>query len=162
MSDEPVKKNIEWKLKLQAEETLSASEKRALNNNGFGIQDFRQEILLNRLHSSPSTSTVTSSTSTIARYMSTPRMDTTSTHEVVICSLNCDNDHTMSCKLIFTSLLAMVDQEEVHDSLLAAKDAKRSEYYKLVALNDVIAEALEEIETQEVNMYILDGGNDGV
>ncbi|GJT50070.1 hypothetical protein Tco_0976227 [Tanacetum coccineum] len=56
----------------------------------------------------------------------------------------------------------MVDQEEVHVSLLASKDAKRSEYYKLVALNNVIVEALEEIETQEVNVYILDGGNDGI
>ncbi|GJX62678.1 hypothetical protein Tco_0295578 [Tanacetum coccineum] len=49
---------------------------------------------------------------------------------------------------------------EEHDSLLAAKDAKRSEQSKLVALNDVIAEALEEFETQEANVEILDGGND--
>ncbi|GKD07635.1 hypothetical protein Tco_1187320, partial [Tanacetum coccineum] len=54
----------------------------------------------------------------------------------------------------------MANQDEAHDSLLAAKDAKRSEESKLVALNDVIAEALEEIETQEVNVDILDGGND--
>nr|GEU99600.1 hypothetical protein [Tanacetum cinerariifolium] len=49
--------------------TLSALKKRALNNDGSGIQDFRQEILLNGLHSSASTSTTTSSTSTIARYI---------------------------------------------------------------------------------------------
>ncbi|GKB41922.1 hypothetical protein Tco_0886864, partial [Tanacetum coccineum] len=63
---------------------------------------------------------------------------------------------------IIAELQAMANQDEAHDSLLAAKDAKRSEESKLVALNDVIAEALEEIETQEVNVDILDGGNDGV
>ncbi|GJW80603.1 hypothetical protein Tco_0144578 [Tanacetum coccineum] len=41
----------------------------------------------------------------------------------------------------------MPDQDEVHDSLLAAKDAKRSDQSKLDALNDVIAEALEDIDT---------------
>ncbi|GJY65467.1 hypothetical protein Tco_0467705, partial [Tanacetum coccineum] len=50
--------------------------------------------------------------------------------------------------LIF-ELQAIEDQEEVHDSLLAAKDAKRGEEAKLVALNDVIAEALDEIDTLE-------------
>ncbi|GJZ19962.1 hypothetical protein Tco_0556552 [Tanacetum coccineum] len=54
----------------------------------------------------------------------------------------------------------MEDQEEVHDSLLAAKDAKRSEEAKLVALNDVIAEALDEIKTLENNVEILDGTGD--
>ncbi|GJS74719.1 hypothetical protein Tco_0707560 [Tanacetum coccineum] len=43
----------------------------------------------------------------------------------------------------------MGDQDEVHDSLLAAKDAKRCEENKLLALNDVIAEALDDIDTQE-------------
>nr|GEW71560.1 hypothetical protein [Tanacetum cinerariifolium] len=41
----------------------------------------------------------------------------------------------------------MEDHEEVHDSLLAAKGAKRGEQAKPVALNDVIAKALDEIET---------------
>ncbi|GKD50917.1 hypothetical protein Tco_1279893 [Tanacetum coccineum] len=56
---------------------------------------------------------------------------------------------------------AMSDQDEVHDSLSAAKDAKRSEESKLVALNDVITEALENIETQETNVEILDDENNG-
>nr|GEV71157.1 hypothetical protein [Tanacetum cinerariifolium] len=51
----------------------------------------------------------------------------------------------------------MEDQDEVHDSLLAAKDAKRSEESKLTTLNDVIVEALDAIDTQEVNVEILDG-----
>nr|GEV48810.1 hypothetical protein [Tanacetum cinerariifolium] len=50
----------------------------------------------------------------------------------------------------------MPDQDEVHNSLLVAKDAKHSEQSKLVALNEVIAEALEEIETQKANVEILD------
>ncbi|GJR81234.1 hypothetical protein Tco_0152019 [Tanacetum coccineum] len=37
---------------------------------------------------------------------------------------------------LIAELHAMEDQEEVYDSLLAAKDAKRGEEAKLVALND--------------------------
>ncbi|GJV90070.1 hypothetical protein Tco_1534008 [Tanacetum coccineum] len=54
----------------------------------------------------------------------------------------------------------MEDQEEIHDSLLATKDAKRGEEAKLVALNDVIAEVLDEIDTLENNVEILDGTGD--
>nr|GEW64896.1 hypothetical protein [Tanacetum cinerariifolium] len=54
----------------------------------------------------------------------------------------------------------MEDQDEVHDSLLAAKDAKRNEESKLLALHEVIAEALEEIESQGHNVAMLDGNND--
>ncbi|GJS85784.1 hypothetical protein Tco_0752325 [Tanacetum coccineum] len=72
------------------------------------------------------------------------------------------NDCIAQLTVVIAELQAIADQDEVHDSLLAAKDAKRSEQSKLVALNDVIAEALEEIETQEANVEILDGGNDGV
>nr|GEU32211.1 hypothetical protein [Tanacetum cinerariifolium] len=47
----------------------------------------------------------------------------------------------------------------------ANMDARRVDpyicYSKLVALNDAIAEALEEIVNQEANVEILDGGNDG-
>nr|GEW17487.1 reverse transcriptase domain-containing protein [Tanacetum cinerariifolium] len=63
---------------------------------------------------------------------------------------------------IIAKLQAMPNQDEVHDRLLAAKDAMHSEQSKLVALNDVIAEALEEIETLETAMEILDGENDSV
>ncbi|GJR10738.1 ribonuclease H-like domain-containing protein [Tanacetum coccineum] len=62
---------------------------------------------------------------------------------------------------LIAELQAMEDQEEVHDSLLAAKDAKRGEQAKLVALNDVIAEALDEIETLENNVEMLDGSVEG-
>nr|GEX17862.1 hypothetical protein [Tanacetum cinerariifolium] len=48
------------------------------------------------------------------------------------------------------------DQDEVHDSLLAAKDAKRGEESKLLALHEVIVEALEKIERQGNNVEILD------
>nr|GEY76088.1 hypothetical protein [Tanacetum cinerariifolium] len=56
----------------------------------------------------------------------------------------------------------MEDQDEVRDSLLAAKDAKHGEEIKLLALNDVIAEALDDTDTQEVNVKILDDENNGV
>ncbi|GJU19853.1 hypothetical protein Tco_1153195 [Tanacetum coccineum] len=55
---------------------------------------------------------------------------------------------------VISKLQAMPDQDEVHDTLLAAKDAKRSEQSKLDVLNDVIAEALEDIHTQETNVEI--------
>nr|GEX13937.1 hypothetical protein [Tanacetum cinerariifolium] len=50
----------------------------------------------------------------------------------------------------------MEDQDEVHDSLLAAKDDKRGEESKLLALHEVIIEALEEIESQGHNVALLD------
>ncbi|GJV03999.1 hypothetical protein Tco_1337568 [Tanacetum coccineum] len=61
---------------------------------------------------------------------------------------------------VIAKLQAMDDQDEVHDSLLAAKDAKCGDESKLLLLNEVIVEALEEIETQETNVKILDGEND--
>nr|GEZ74500.1 hypothetical protein [Tanacetum cinerariifolium] len=42
---------------------------------------------------------------------------------------------------------AMKDTDEVHDSLLASKDAKRGEESKLLTLHEVIDEALEEIKS---------------
>ncbi|GKD72151.1 hypothetical protein Tco_1330433 [Tanacetum coccineum] len=54
------------------------------------------------------------------------------------------------------------NQDRGPDSLLAVKDAKRAEHAKLEALNEVIAEALDEIETQETNVKIFDGDGDGV
>nr|GEZ57484.1 hypothetical protein [Tanacetum cinerariifolium] len=62
---------------------------------------------------------------------------------------------------VIAELQAMKDQDEVHDNLLVAKDAKRGEQGKLTAFNDVIDDALDEIETQEANVEILDAdGND--
>ncbi|GJX87689.1 hypothetical protein Tco_0339703 [Tanacetum coccineum] len=52
--------------------------------------------------------------------------------------------------IVIAELQAIEDQDEVHDSLLVAKDANRGEESKLIALNDVIAEALDDIDTQEV------------
>ncbi|GJZ21426.1 hypothetical protein Tco_0558465 [Tanacetum coccineum] len=57
---------------------------------------------------------------------------------------------------VIAELQAMEDQDEVHDSLLAAKDAKRGEKSKLLALHEVINKALEEIESQRNNVEILD------
>nr|GEV75984.1 hypothetical protein [Tanacetum cinerariifolium] len=63
---------------------------------------------------------------------------------------------------VVAELQAMKDQDEVHDSLLAAKDAKRGEESKLSTLNDVIAEVLDDIETLETDVEILGGENNGL
>ncbi|GKA64200.1 putative transposase-associated domain-containing protein [Tanacetum coccineum] len=55
---------------------------------------------------------------------------------------------------------AMKNQEEVHDSWLAAKDARRGEQGRLDGLNEVINDALEEIEKLETNVEILEGAAD--
>nr|GEW66726.1 hypothetical protein [Tanacetum cinerariifolium] len=60
---------------------------------------------------------------------------------------------------VIAKLQAMEDLDEAHDSLLAAKDAKRTKQGKLTALNDVIAKALDEIKTQEANVEILEAGS---
>ncbi|GJV52267.1 hypothetical protein Tco_1448008 [Tanacetum coccineum] len=62
---------------------------------------------------------------------------------------------------LIAKLQVMQDQKEVHDSLLAAKGAKKGEQAKLVAFNDVIAEALDEIETLKNNVEILDCSVEG-
>nr|GEX06862.1 hypothetical protein [Tanacetum cinerariifolium] len=53
-------------------------------------------------------------------------------------------------------------QEEVHSSWLAAKDARRGEHGRLDGLNEVIDNALEEIERLETNVEILEGVADVV
>ncbi|GJT50758.1 hypothetical protein Tco_0976915 [Tanacetum coccineum] len=55
---------------------------------------------------------------------------------------------------------AMKNQEEIHDSWLAAKDARRGEQGRLDGLNEVINDALEEIEKLETNVEILEGAAD--
>nr|GEX78039.1 hypothetical protein [Tanacetum cinerariifolium] len=62
---------------------------------------------------------------------------------------------------VVAELQAMDDQDEVNDSLLAAKDVKRGEESKLSALNDMIAEALADIGTLKMDVEILDGENNG-
>nr|GFB44937.1 hypothetical protein [Tanacetum cinerariifolium] len=57
---------------------------------------------------------------------------------------------------------AMENQEEVHDSWLAAKDARKGEQGRLDGLNEVIDDALEEIEKLETNVEILEGAADVV
>ncbi|GJV63906.1 hypothetical protein Tco_1474734 [Tanacetum coccineum] len=79
----------------------------------------------------------------------------------------CDEAGTAKdCVAQLTALIAefqvIEDQKEVHDSLLAAKDAKRGEEAKMVALNDVFDEALDEIETLKNNVEILDGTGDDI
>nr|GEU70499.1 hypothetical protein [Tanacetum cinerariifolium] len=58
--------------------------------------------------------------------------------------------------VVIAELQAMEDQDEVHDIFLAAKDAKRSEESKLLALHEVITKALEEIESQRNDVDIID------
>ncbi|GJW15013.1 hypothetical protein Tco_0019146 [Tanacetum coccineum] len=54
------------------------------------------------------------------------------------------------------------NQEEVYDSWLAAKDARRGKQGRLDGLNEVINDALEEIEKLETNVEILEGAADMV
>ncbi|GJX26099.1 hypothetical protein Tco_0232395, partial [Tanacetum coccineum] len=54
----------------------------------------------------------------------------------------------------------MENQEEVHDSWLAAKDVRRGDQGRLDGLNEVIDDALEEIEKLETNVEILEGAAD--
>nr|GEV81393.1 hypothetical protein [Tanacetum cinerariifolium] len=69
-------------------------------------------------------------------------------------------DAVRSCIAQTTAVIAgpqaIEDQDEVHDNLLAAKDAKRGEKSKLLALHEVIVETLEEIERQGHNVAMLD------
>ncbi|GJW00024.1 50S ribosomal protein L14, chloroplastic [Tanacetum coccineum] len=65
-------------------------------------------------------------------------------------------------KIIESRRFAMENDDEVYNSLLAVKDAKRGEESKLLALNDVIAEALDDIETLETDVEILGGDDNGV
>nr|GEX65421.1 hypothetical protein [Tanacetum cinerariifolium] len=63
---------------------------------------------------------------------------------------------------LVTELQAMKNQDEVYNGLLATKDAKHGEESKLVALNDLIAEALDDIDTLEIDVEILGGDDNGV
>nr|GEU84933.1 hypothetical protein [Tanacetum cinerariifolium] len=69
-------------------------------------------------------------------------------------------DAIRSCIAQMTAVIAelqdMEDQDEVHDSLLDAKDAKHDEESKLLALHEVIVVALEETESQGHNVAMLD------
>nr|GEU90465.1 hypothetical protein [Tanacetum cinerariifolium] len=58
---------------------------------------------------------------------------------------------------LVAKLQAIENEDEVYNSLLATKDAKRGEESKLLALNDVIVEALDDIDTLEVDVEILGG-----
>nr|GEW00901.1 hypothetical protein [Tanacetum cinerariifolium] len=57
---------------------------------------------------------------------------------------------------------ATENQKQVHDSRLAAKDARRGEQGRLDGLNEMIDDALEEIEKLETNVEILEGAADVV
>ncbi|GJZ63417.1 hypothetical protein Tco_0619838 [Tanacetum coccineum] len=62
---------------------------------------------------------------------------------------------------VIDDLIAFSGETDV-PNLLSAKDAKCGEEGKLMALNDVIAEAFDEIKTQEENVQVLDAASDGV
>nr|GFD21505.1 hypothetical protein [Tanacetum cinerariifolium] len=65
-------------------------------------------------------------------------------------------------KIAESRRFAIENEDEVYNSLLAAKDAKHGEESNLLALNDVIAEALDDIETLETDVEILGGDDNGV
>nr|GEX89475.1 hypothetical protein [Tanacetum cinerariifolium] len=64
--------------------------------------------------------------------------------------------------VMVAEFITMENQEEVHDSWLAARDARRGEQGRLDGLNEVIDDALEEIEKLDTNMEILKGAADVV
>ncbi|GJY01806.1 retrovirus-related pol polyprotein from transposon TNT 1-94 [Tanacetum coccineum] len=69
-----------------------------------------------------------------------------------------ENEHSKSfAKWLREEFEAMENQEEVHDSWLAAKDARRGKQGRLDGLNEMINDALEEIEKLETNVEILKG-----
>ncbi|GKB93966.1 hypothetical protein Tco_0980103 [Tanacetum coccineum] len=63
---------------------------------------------------------------------------------------------------LVAELHAIDNQDEVYNSLLVAKDAKRGDESKLVASNDVITKALDDIDTLETDVKILGGDDNGV
>ncbi|GJY31647.1 hypothetical protein Tco_0415142 [Tanacetum coccineum] len=62
---------------------------------------------------------------------------------------------------VIAKMEVMEDREEVYDSLMSLRDARRGENNKLMALNDLIAEAEEEIETKEAHVEIMDAVSNG-
>nr|GEW36556.1 hypothetical protein [Tanacetum cinerariifolium] len=69
-------------------------------------------------------------------------------------------DFIAQLNAVMAEFEAMENQEEVHDSWLAAKDARRGEQGRLDGLNEVIDDALKEIEKLETNVKILEGAAD--
>ncbi|GKC88330.1 hypothetical protein Tco_1148979, partial [Tanacetum coccineum] len=63
---------------------------------------------------------------------------------------------------LVAELQAMKNDDEVYNALLAAKDAKRGEESKLLALTELIAKGLEDIHTLELDLEILGGDGNGV
>ncbi|GJT99506.1 hypothetical protein Tco_1109845 [Tanacetum coccineum] len=57
---------------------------------------------------------------------------------------------------MISEMEAMDDQEEVFDSLMCLRDNRRIANDKLLGLNDMIAEAGEEISTKEAHVEIMD------
>nr|GEY19687.1 hypothetical protein [Tanacetum cinerariifolium] len=69
-------------------------------------------------------------------------------------------DYIAQLNAVVAEFEAMKNKEEVHDSWLAAKDARRGEQGRLDGLNEVIDDALEEIEKLKINVEILKGAAD--
>ncbi|GKD40880.1 hypothetical protein Tco_1261087 [Tanacetum coccineum] len=57
---------------------------------------------------------------------------------------------------MISDIEAMDDQEEVYDSLMCLRDDKRAEHNKLMALNELIAKAEEDISRKETHIEIMD------
>nr|GEU50014.1 hypothetical protein [Tanacetum cinerariifolium] len=71
-------------------------------------------------------------------------------------------DRIAQLNVVVVEFEAIENQEEVHDSWLAAKDARRGEQGRLDRLNEVIDDDLEEIGKLETNVEILEGAADVV
>ncbi|GJS42898.1 hypothetical protein Tco_0567941 [Tanacetum coccineum] len=77
--------------------------------------------------------------------------------------VNLMRDQAQNLRTCIAQLNAMIskmeaidDQEEVYDSLMCLRDDKRAENDKLMALNELIAEAEEDISKKETHIEILD------
>ncbi|GKD18219.1 hypothetical protein Tco_1207377 [Tanacetum coccineum] len=71
-------------------------------------------------------------------------------------------DRIAQLNVVAAKFEAIENQEEVHDNWLATKDARRGEQGRFDGLNEVIDDALEEIEKLETNVEILEGAADVV
>nr|GFA37766.1 hypothetical protein [Tanacetum cinerariifolium] len=77
-----------------------------------------------------------------------------------LADFNAQNSRTCIAQLnaIISEMEAMDDQEEVYDSLMCLRYDKRAEHDKLMALNELIAEAEEDISRKETHIEILNAG----
>nr|GEV86404.1 peptidase C48, SUMO/sentrin/Ubl1 [Tanacetum cinerariifolium] len=102
----------------------------------------------------------------VARYMSFFLDQKIAESRRFVTLMHEESNIIMACIAQMTALVAelqaMENEDEVYNALLAAKDAKRGEESKLLALTELIVEALEDIHTLELDLEILGGDDNGV